>query len=224
MIYNVILFCISLLFLFLGLVFLILNYFKTKHEKYDFRNHYIYELILQKKEKYYYFGVISIVIALLLLVGIYINFAFYKINIENSNILVVYFFCVVIGLFLILPILLVSLISMYNYKQHLIGDIILFLLSTLLSSCIAIIGFFSLMQGVDIKSLIIGSAAVIFIILSFIMIFNKNLLTWYKMGEKINDDGTKTYSRKKYFPLCYSEWIYIGFYYINTLLLIILFI
>ncbi len=217
---NFILICVSILFFICGLIFLCGNFYHIDKKRFDFKNHYLYELIQIRRTSFYLIGVILLLLSLFANIAVFVNLIIAKGSGIDQSLNIVFFLACVIGIFMIIPIILISIFNMSNYRYHLFGDLLFILFSILLSVSLIIISGFTLADDYTNKSLIILIISCITTLISLILCFNPSLLKWYKLEEVTLEDGSKEYKRPKWFALCYSEWSLYIIYYINTILLI----
>lgn len=221
---NLILFVCSIIFFISGNIVLSWNYYKVNQEKYNYFNHFPFELILTRKLNFYFLGLIFYILSYFANIAIIFTMIVSGLDLNQQSFFVCYIVVVVLQVLIIFPFLLILLFNMKNYRLHLFGDIIFFLINTLVSMSLFLMSIFDLFYIFNIKSLIVCIFSSLLSILNFGIILNPKLLNWSKLKEETQEDGTKIYVRPKYFTLCYSEWLSFIIYFLNNLFFIILFL
>lgn len=221
---NLILFVCSIIFFISGNIVLNWNYYKVNQEKYNYFNHFPFELILTRKLNFYFLGLVFYILSYLANLSVVFIMINNGLALNQQSFFICYIVIVVLQVLIIFPFLLILLFDMKNYRYHLFGDVIFFLINTLVSMCLFLISIFDLFYMFNVKSLVVCIFSGLLFIVNLGIVLNPKLLNWSKLKEEIQEDGTKIYVRPKYFPLCYSEWLSFIIYFLNILFFIILFL
>lgn len=226
MVTQIVSYFFSIIALIAGLVTLFYCYKKEYQAPYRIRNTFPYELIEGKTTTNVMIGKILMVLSFVAL-GVY--FIVFPGDRSNLGVIkVIAGFINVIGILTVLSFFGIALVNMKNVKLHMIADAFFFAFSFILTTAIAIMGFWTLKDttasGADVKKLILAGVASLVGIVQMIMFFNPKLRNWAQLEEKSDENGSMVYSRPKWFVLAYSEWTFVFTTYLNGLILFLMFI
>ena len=107
-------------------------------------------------------------------------------------------------------------------KKHIIIDCIAFFLAFLTPGLIAIESFRLFNHLNNSVALVAFIISILICLVIFILIMNPKITKWAEMEKHVNEDGSATYQRPKYFVLAFSEWIVIFTVYLTIIPFIIL--
>lgn len=186
------------------------NYFQRFKDKYDIRNHFPYEMNYELRFKDNLIGNL-ILIASFLLGTVYL-FTYSELRFDGMLISII-----ASGTLSAILIVFLFLTPLKHLRLHLLETIFLFASSFSFSSLVCIEcyrEFKDLENPLSIAGVILSALMALII---FILIMNPKLSKWANLESKVNEDGSTSYIRPKYFVLAYSEWIVILTYFINLI-------
>ncbi len=176
-------------------------HYKNKYNvKYTPRNMFPYELNYDAKVTDNWMGNILYLFFSIAMVGVFICLF----RTTDSAILLT--LCIV-GVIVNVMGLFIPFVPVKYARAHLLIDILYFILTFFTLACVALTAFEDYQNFDGVFSLVMTIVAAVFTILYFAVIMNPKLSGWAKMDKNENSDGTVYYSRPKYFPLAYTEWL-----------------
>ena len=191
---------LSIVLLFVFSLFSILNYKNRFKMKYDFRNHYIYELNYEGKFSDNLIGNIAIVA--LAASGI----AFYTLfnnNFNNDFLL----FTLIAGSLYSFTLTGLAFISLNKHlKLHLVIVLFAVVLGFLIPFSNAMASSISYKDSQNVISLVMAIVNAVYCLFIFVLMMNPRLSRWAELKEEKNNDGTVKYVRPKVFILAFIEW------------------
>lgn len=211
---------ISLLAVIVGFAdFITFGYISTKNdkEKYSFTHHFPYEMNKSFISKLFsYFLGAFYFVPLMVVIPLFSEF-------QSLAVYTIFITCI-IGFGGLTSTAIINLPAKYT-KQHIVSATLLMavaFLSSALSMLYAILVArmqmrFGSSGGLHIALAVLGG---LFAILMVVVMFSPKLKDWAKLSEEIQGDE-KIYSRGKFFPLAYSEWIAIGVIFISEIIFLI---
>jgi len=214
-------FILSIVFLGLFLLFSLIAFFDQNKKKYDFKNCFPYEINKYKLTRENVFGRVALILSALMVIYFLCCYPIGKTGYEFG----VSIFMAVTGILAAISMVFIIFTPIQNLKNHLIFDILLFVGVLALTFSL---GFYSLwplkesLTNIDVKRTLVGVTAIFIVIGLVALVFNPKMKEWAQLKEKVEEDGTVTYERPKWFVLAYTEWIFIALIYIDILLLLII--
>ena len=193
---------VSIVALFIFVLFSILNYKNRFKMKYDIRNHYLYELNYESKFSDNLTGNLAVI----LFSGC--SIAFY--SMFNSNFNNGWLLFVLIG-GCIYSVVLASLvfIPLKSLKLHLAMVFFSIVLAFLIPFADAMACSIDYRNTQNVGSLVMAIVNALYCLFIFILMINPRLSHWAELKEERNDDGTVKYVRPKVFILAFIEWLLI---------------
>ncbi len=193
------------------------SHYKSKFNvKYTPRNMFPYELNYEAKVTDNWMGNILYLFFSMAMVGVFVCLFG---TTESSLLLtlcIVGIIVNVLGLFL-------PFVPVKYIRVHLLIDILYFILTFFTVACVALTAFEEYQNFNSVFALVMAIVAAVFAVLYFVILMNPKLTGWAKMDKNENSDGTVYYSRPKYFPLAYTEWLTILMNIITVILSAILY-
>ena len=203
--------------IFLFACFLIASIFNYKarfKKSYHLRSHFPYELNYHGRYKDNIYG--NLIYALFV-IAIVVFLIFFNNAYSNGYLI----FALIGGAITLVCLSALVYIPIDQLRIHMIVVALAFISSLMFSFAIVLAAYFKYKDNSSVPALVSLIFSSVVTVIYAILILNPKLTHWAEMDDRVNEDGTVSKVRPKYFVLAYSEWALFFLYLLSLISLLI---